>query len=235
MLAALALLSTSGRLFLAGGGTTPPEIVEAFLKACGGRYARILVLPLASETPGDGSQVFLRERGAMNTALFAKASPTPADLENLKAELKGVRGVWMPGGVQGRFIERLGKSWSDAHIKPLIKRGVNFYGTSAGSMVCAETMILGPGKTPDTADTGPGFGLTSWVVDTHFKQRNREPRLRDALKKTGMKKGVGIDEREWIVIRDDKILEKHGSPTVIDLSQAAIRRSRAPNRRKSCF
>ncbi len=215
MLAAIALFVRSGSLFLAGGGTTPPEIVDAFFKACGGKEARIVVLPLASETPDGGSQKFLREHGATGTVLFAKATPTDADRDELKRALDGVKGVWMPGGVQGRFIERLGKPWCDANLKPLLKRGVNFYGTSAGAMVCSETMILGPGKEPDTAETGPGFGLTSWIVDTHFKQRNREGRLRDALKRTGVRHGVGINEKEWIVIHDDRIVERHGEPTVI--------------------
>ena len=77
----------------------------------------------------------------------------------------------MPGGVQGRIVERLGKAWCDANLRPLLAKGVDFYGTSAGSMVCSATMILGPGPKPDTAETGPGLGLTTWVVDTHFKQR----------------------------------------------------------------
>ena len=34
--------------------------------------------------------------------------------------------------------------------------------------------------------------------------------------KTGLKKGIGINEREWIVIQDDKIVERHGEPTVIE-------------------
>lgn len=215
MLAALAFIATTGKLFLAGGGTTPPAIVDAFFKACGGKDARILVLPLASAEPDGGSQDFLKEHGATNTALFAKAQPTDEDKAALEKELDGVKGVWMPGGVQGRFIERLGKAWCDANLKPLLKKGVNFYGTSAGSMVCSETMILGPGKEPDTAETGPGFGLTSWIVDTHFKQRNREGRLRDALRQTGLKKGVGINEREWIVILNDVIVEQHGTPTIL--------------------
>ena len=215
MLAALTLLAHSGSLFLVGGGTTPPEIVDAFFKACGGKDARIVILPLASETPDGGSQKFLQEHGATGTVLFAKTTPTDTDRDELKRVLDGAKGVWMPGGVQGRFIERLGKPWCDANLKPLLKRGVNFYGTSAGAMVCSETMILGPGKEPDTAETGPGFGLTSWIVDTHFKQRNREGRLRDALKRTGLKHGVGINEKEWIVIRDDKIVERHGEPTVL--------------------
>lgn len=58
-------------------------------------------------------------------------------------------------------------------------------------MVCSATMILDPGK---AAETGPGFGLTTWMIDTHFKQRNREGRLRDALRQTGLKRGVGIDK-----------------------------------------
>ena len=218
MLAALALAAVqSGRLFLSGGGATPPEIVEAFFRACGGKGARVVVLPLASETPDDGSQRFLIEHGATNTVNFAKATPTDDDRTELKKQLDGAKGVWMPGGVQERFVQRLGKAWCDANVRPLLKRGMNFYGTSAGSMVCAETMITGPGKTPDTAETGPGFGLTTWVVDTHFKQRNREGRLRDALKTTGLKRGVGINEREWIVIQDDEIVERHGEPTVIEL------------------
>ena len=69
------------------------------------------------------------------------ATPTDTDRAELKKELGRAKGVWMPGGVQGRIIERLGKAWCDANVKPLLKKGVNFYGTSAGSMVCSETMI----------------------------------------------------------------------------------------------
>lgn len=216
----LALLAfRSGALFLSGGGTTSPAIVEAFLKACGGKAARVVVLPLANEDPATGksSEDFLHEHGATNTTLFAVAKPTDDDRAALKKEIDGAKGVWMPGGQQQRFIDRLGKPWIDANVVPLLKKGVNFYGTSAGSMVCSATMIVGPGKAPDTAETGPGFGLTTWIVDTHFSQRKREPRLRDALKTTGLKRGVGIDESDWIVIRDDKIVERHGKPTIIEL------------------
>lgn len=215
MLAAVALLITPGSLFLSGGGTTPPEIVEAFFKACGGKSARVIVLPLASEKPDGGSEEFLKEHGATNTFLFAKAQPTANDLKMLRKEFGRAKGIWMPGGVQERYIQRLGKAWCDANLKPLLEKGVNFYGTSAGSMVCSEIMITGPGKEPDTAETAPGFALTNWVIDTHFKQRNREGRLQHALKTTGLKKGVGINEREWIVIRSDKIVEQHGTPTIL--------------------
>lgn len=215
MLSAFALLISPGKLFLAGGGSTPSEIVDAFYAACGDKSAKIVVLPLASETPDGGSRDFLNQHGGTNVALFDKANPTPEDLAGLKKELSDAKGVWMPGGVQERFIQRLGRAWIDANLTPLLAKGVNFYGTSAGSMVCSSTMITGPGKDPDTAETAPGFGLTSWVIDTHFKQRHREGRLRDALQKTGQKKGVGINESEWIVIWQDVIVEQHGNPTIL--------------------
>jgi cyanophycinase len=215
----LALVSTSGKLFLAGGGKTPPELVDRFIQHCGGPSALIVVMPLASAEPekGIGSVKLLEEHGAKNTYFFAKAQPTPADLDELKSKLAVAKGVWMPGGVQSRIVDRLGKGWIDENVRPLLKTGLNFYGTSAGAMVCAEVMITGPGKEPDTAETGPGMGLTSWVVDTHFAQRKREGRLRHALKTTGRDRGVGINEREWLVIQEDEIVEVHGTPTIVDL------------------
>ncbi|HVL40060.1 MAG TPA: cyanophycinase [Fimbriimonadaceae bacterium] len=213
----IACAGVTGKLFLVGGGRTPEEVPGRFIKECGGPSALIIVLPLASAEPdGRSSEKLLQDNGAKNTWIFAKAKPTPEDLEELKGKLKEVRGIWMPGGVQGRIIERLGKKWCDENIKPLLAKGVNFYGTSAGAMVCSDPMIEGPGPEPETAKIGPGFGLTSYIIDSHTAQRNRVPRLKHALKQAGREKGIGINEREYVVIHDDKIVEKTGTPTIIE-------------------
>lgn len=223
LLAILAVTVTSGKLFLVGGGKTPEEIVTRFIQECGGPEASIVVMPLASAEPekSKGSFDFLVEHGAKNLYFFGKSNPTEADLAELDQKLKGAKGLWMPGGDQTRYMTRLGKPWIKDHIVPLVSNGLNIYGTSAGSMVCADQMIAGPGKEPDTAEIADGFGLTKWVIDTHFSQRKREGRLRDALKTIAGKlgrpaKGVGINESEWIVIQDDEIKEKHGNPLVIE-------------------
>lgn len=204
-----------GMLFAAGGGSTPPELAKRFIEACGGPEAKILVLPQASQDPGaqerNGSKAFLEEQGAKNVDVFKFTQPTKEQLDQLAKDLLGVKGIWMPGGQQGRIIERFSKPWLDANVKPLLGKGVHFYGTSAGAMVMSDPMIYGPGPEPDTSRTGPGMGLTKWVIDTHFKQRNREPRLRYALKQTGAKYGLGINEREWVVIKGDEIVERHGA------------------------
>lgn len=214
----IALFMTGGKLFLVGGGTTPPEIVDRFITECGGPNGLIVVMPLASAEPETttGSLDLLKEHGAKNTFFFGKSEPTTEDLNQLKTQLDKAKGIWMGGGVQERIVQRLGKPWIEKNLAPLVKKGLHVYGTSAGSMVCAEVMITGPGKEPDTAETGPGLGVTTWVIDTHFSQRNREGRLRHALKTTKRERGIGINEREWIVIQDDKIVEKHGKPLVIE-------------------
>lgn len=217
--ATLAYLTlASGKLFLVGGGKTPDEVPKRFIEACGGPESLIIVMPLTSAEPDKttSSLDFLKENGAKNLYHFNFAAPTDAQREELKSKLKDARGIWIPGGVQARFIERLGKAWVDAEIKPLLKRGVNFYGTSAGSMLCSDPMIEGPGTEPDTARTGPGIGLTKWLIDTHFNERKREPRLRFAMAQIKNSFGLGLNERDWVVIQDDKIIERHGNPVVIE-------------------
>lgn len=86
-------------------------------------------------------------------------------------------------------------------------------------MVCSNSMIEGPdgeGK----ARTGPGLGLTHWVIDSHFRERKREARLRHALDTTGQQFGLGLSEGEWVIIQGDEILERHGTPLVIQPPRA---------------
>jgi cyanophycinase len=217
----LVVASTSGKLFLVGGGGTPPEIVIRFIEEAGGPNGLIVVMPLPSAEPekSTGSVSLLERHGAKNLYLFAHSKPEQKHLDELKGKLKDARGVWIPGGVQSRLIERLGKEWVDENLAPLVKKGVNFYGTSAGAMLCSHPMITGPGSEPDTARTGPGMGLTSWLIDTHFGERNREGRLRHAMAATGARKGLGLNEKDWVVIQDDKILEVHGKPMMIELPE----------------
>jgi len=219
--ALLAVTLVPGKLFLVGGGSTPPEVVDRFIKECGGPKGLIIVMPLPSQEPekSTGSADLLKKHGAENVYQWGYTEPTDAQRDELKKRFADVKGIWIPGGQQARFVTRLGKAWIDANIPPLVKRGVHVYGTSAGAMLCSDPMIEGPGEAPDTSRTGPGIGLTKWIIDTHFSQRKREPRLRFAMKAVKNPYGLGLSEKEWVVIQGDTILEKHGNPMVIDESK----------------
>lgn len=212
-----------GKLFLVGGGRTPEIIPKRFIEECGGPESLIIVMPLASATPetSQGSVEYLKEHGAKNVVHFGKASLEDADRAALAKLLSEARGLWMPGGQQHRIVERLGKEWCDAHIKPAVARGMHVYGTSAGAMVCSNPMIIGNAEEANTPRVNAGFGLTTYMVDTHFSQRSREPRLRKGMDMTKTEKGIGLSESGWVVIQGDRILEKHGETLVIEQTRAS--------------
>jgi cyanophycinase-like exopeptidase len=61
----------------------------------------------------------------------------------------------------------------------------------------------------------PGLSLApGFLIDTHFSERKREPRLQSGLESLRSKKkdlvGLGLDEKAWVVIRDGKIIESTG-------------------------
>ncbi|MFQ3587918.1 MAG: Type 1 glutamine amidotransferase-like domain-containing protein [Fimbriimonadaceae bacterium] len=206
-----------GLLFAVGGGSTPSAVVRRFLVACGGSDARVLVLPLTRENPaasGPGSVELLEENGAKNARMFAVGNPTPDDLALLASEIAEAKGIWIPGGDQSLLVERLGEPFVRAHLQAAYRRGVHFFGTSAGAMLMSHPMITGNGELPGTATTGPGIGLTPWLIDSHFRERNREPRLRHAMAALGNPRAIGLSERSWVVLRGPKILERHGDVTV---------------------
>lgn len=207
-----------GLLFAVGGGPTPPAVVRRFLVECGGSQARVLVLPLTREDPaasGPASVELLEENGAKNVRMFAVGQPTAADLVRLAAEIADARGIWIPGGDQSLLIERLGIDFVRAHLQGAYRRGVHFFGTSAGAMLMSHPMITGNGDLPGTATTGPGMGLTPWLIDSHFRERNRERRLRHAMAALNNTRAIGLSERSWVVLRGPEILERHGDVTVL--------------------
>lgn len=229
LLAGLAL-NQPGKLFLVGGGTTPRVVAQRFIQECGGPDALILVLPLTSQEPetSTGSADFLREEGARNVISFQVSAPTDAQKSELASQLTRVKGIWVPGGVQSRLIDRLGKDWVDAHLKPAVESGTHYYGTSAGAMLASDPMIVGPGEAPDTAEIGPGIGLTKWLIDTHFGDRGREARLRHAMSQAKSAYGLGLNEGGWVVVRGDEILESHGGVTVIEPADPSQRAPEPP-------
>ena len=73
-------------------------------------------------------------------------------------------------------------------------------GTSAGATALGQEMILGD-DAADQPRTGPGLGLLPQaVVDMHFTQRQRLPRLVTAVRQRPSLLGIGIDEGTAILV-----------------------------------
>ncbi|MFM9874215.1 MAG: cyanophycinase [Fimbriimonadaceae bacterium] len=207
----------SGRLYLAGGGTTSTELANSFIQDCGGPSSLILVMSQTRVEPerGSSSVDFLKENGAKNVVLIGVADPKESDRKSVSDYLKKTRGIWIPGGDQKLFPKRWGVEWLRTEFTEALSRGVNFFGTSAGSMIMSDPMIAGPGSEADTVEFAPGIGLFPGLIDTHFVARGRKKRFEDGLRQRKSQIGVGLDEGEWIVYQDKAIIRIIGKPLIL--------------------
>lgn len=194
---------------LVGGGSTTTEMVTSFASLCGGTTGEIVVLGQTHRKPEDGksSVALLAKNGFTNLFLSTTESFSDSERAALEFHLNRAVGIWVPGGDQSLFIKRLGLAWCQRVFPRLIDRGVNWFGTSAGAMVVGNPMIF-------DATTVEGIGLIDAVVDTHYYVRHREMRLRKAFFGCRAQYGFGLDEGEYVIVRDNLIEKKVGTPQV---------------------
>src|SRR3546814_14992088 len=102
-------------------------------------------------------------------------------------------------------------------------RGVHVGGTSAGASILSDHMIAfgkeGSSPRAGSVRLAPGLGLTNrFIIDQHFRQRDRLGRLVAALAFNPFPIGIGLDEDTAAFISPDNVLEVEGSGalTVVD-------------------
>jgi cyanophycinase len=123
-----------------------------------------------------------------------------ADDPRIYGLLRQATGVWMAGGDQSRLTDLYGGTRVQRELANVLRRGGVFGGTSAGASVVSTVMMAGEGK------WGKGFGLLAGaIVDQHFSNRHRLPRLLAVLKTHPGQLGIGIDEQTAVLIRGNEV------------------------------
>ena len=139
------------------------------------------------------------------------------------ATIENASAIWFTGGDQARTIRLLTKDGKDtvmlAAIRKRLAAGAVVGGTSAGAAIMGTGMIVcgDPRRANDAISNDPtdcaardgqqeplvlgsGLGfLASHVVDQHFSERGRLPRLLRATA-CGAGRGFGIDENTALVV-----------------------------------
>ena len=190
-----------GCLIVAGGGPTPPEVVQRALQLAGGVRARVLIVPQASART-DAGQPSLRmwqRAGAERATLLDLSNLAAARREVARADL-----IWMPGGSQLRLMRVLTDAGLVDAIRERFRQGATVGGTSAGAAVMSLVMLSDARGKDGKTTTVEAPGLALWadvIVDQHFLIRNRSARLQEAVLRHPDKTGVGIDERTAVVVR----------------------------------
>ncbi len=204
-----------------------PEILNRFVQLCGGKNAHIAVIATASRLEDTGTryeQIFGGlGAGQVNAITFdtRRDCEEPGRLE----QLANANGVFFTGGNQLRLSTVIGGTSVAKEIRRLNATGVHVAGTSAGAAFISEHMIAfgAEGSSPKAgqARLAPGLGLTNrFIIDQHFRQRDRLGRLLSALAYNPFAIGLGLDEDTAAFIGPDNNLEVEGSGgiTIVDAS-----------------
>lgn len=204
------------------------EAARALFTAHGARAEDIRLVPVATEddpgTPAD-------ERS------WANAGSSPSAL----AAVEGAGAIWFTGGDQARIMATL--VTADGSETPLLATiraahaaGAVVGGTSAGAAVMSNPMLTGgdpraavaaPSTDLEAVATAPGLGLfTAGIVDQHFGQRGRLPRLLFVLARLAPTRrlGFGVDENTAMVVADGRLsVVGAGLVTIADARRARLR------------
>jgi cyanophycinase len=217
----------SGALVIVGGGKVSGPMREEFVRLAGGKEkAKIVVIPSASGAADDPKEhesflVAWREFKPASLVLLHTRDRKKADDTEFVKPIRKATAVWFSGGDQNRLITAYRGTLVEKEFHKLLERGGVIGGTSAGAAIMSDLMIQG-GKDAGVK-TGPGFGFVKGiVVDQHFANRNRQPRLRHVLSQHPTFAGLGIDEGTAATISGNEIkIIGLGAATAINALKSA--------------
>ena len=206
------------------------RILERFVTASGGARADLVVIPTASrmhETGPRYEQLF-SDAGAARVTVMDFDTRRDACEPGRLARLEQASGIFFTGGNQLRLTTLLGGTPVAKLIRGANARGVTVGGTSAGASILSEHMIAagdeGSALVAGSVRLAPGLGLTNrFIIDQHFRQRDRLGRLLTALAYNPFAVGIGLDEDTAAVIGPDETVEIEGSGgvTIVDASEVS--------------
>jgi cyanophycinase len=206
------------------------RILERFVRVSGGEAADIVVIPTASrmhETGARYEQVF-SDIGAARVTVMDFDTRRDCQEPGRLRRLEEATGIFFTGGNQLRLTTLLGGTPVAKVIRTRNAHGVTVGGTSAGASIMSEHMIAsgdeGSAMIAGSVRLAPGLGLTNrFIIDQHFRQRDRLGRLLTALAYNPFAIGIGLDEDTAAFIGADETIEVEGTGgvTIVDASEVS--------------
>jgi cyanophycinase len=206
------------------------HILERFVQCSGGRDADIVVIPTASRLHETGPryQQLFKDIGAARVEVMDFDTRRDCQEAARLARLETATGIFFTGGNQLRLTTLLGGTPVAKLVRLRNAAGVAVGGTSAGASFLSEHMIAfgdeGSSVISGSVRLAPGLGLTNrFVIDQHFRERDRLGRLLTALAYNPFAVGIGLDEDTAAFIGPDETIEVAGSGgvTVVDAADVS--------------
>jgi len=208
-----------------------PAILRRFVQLAmeaGDGAADIVVIPTASQLRATGPRYerIFGELGAERVTAVDFDTRRDCEEPGRIDRLKQATGIFFTGGNQLRLSTLLGGTSVAKAVRALNADGVPVAGTSAGAAFISEHMIAfgDEGSTPIAGSVrlAAGLGLTNrFIIDQHFRQRDRLGRLLTALAYNPFAVGIGLDEDTAAFIAPDNTVHVEGSGgiTVVDAAE----------------
>jgi cyanophycinase len=207
------------------------HILERFIKVSGGPEADIVVIPTASRMNETGPRYekLFQELGAARVTVMDFDTRRDCQEAGRLARIDEATGIFFTGGNQLRLTTLLGGTPVAKLIRVRNAHGVTVGGTSAGASILSEHMIAfgdeGSSVISGSVRLAPGLGLTNrFIIDQHFRQRDRLGRLITALAYNPFAIGIGLDEDTAAFIGPDENIEIEGSGgvTIVDAADVSF-------------
>ncbi len=197
------------KLYLFGGAEPNPSSVAQLIQMINDVLAEIqpkqlLHIPYARMMVPEG-EVSLWGEGWVSQKLHLDGielldARSSADLAKAEEPV-----IFMNGGLQRDNLYN--EIIANPRLQELVLGADYVIGESAGSMVCAQyRRTYRDGKEV----TAPGLGiLKNTIIEAHYTQRQRHQLLRDEMKQSGARYGIGIDSVTGIVVDTATFPEKY--------------------------
>ena len=225
--------ATRGWIIPIGGAENKENdrhILERFVRCSGGRDADLVVIPTASRLHETGPRYekLFREIGVARVDVMDFDTRRDCQESGRLRRLEQASGIFFTGGNQLRLTTLLGGTPVAKLVRNRNANGVTVGGTSAGASILSEHMIAfgdeGSSVISGSVRLAPGLGLTNrFIIDQHFRQRDRLGRLLTALAYNPFAVGIGLDEDTAAFIGPDETVEVEGSGgvTIVDASDVS--------------
>jgi len=206
------------------------HILERFVRISGGADADIVVIPTASRIHETGPRYekLFSDLGASKVTVMDFDTRRDCQEPGRLRRLEEASGIFFTGGNQLRLTTLLGGTPVAKLIRARNAHGVTVGGTSAGASILSEHMIAfgdeGSAVISGSVRLAPGLGLTNrFIIDQHFRQRDRLGRLITALAYNPFAVGIGLDEDTAAFIGPDDTIEVEGSGgvSIVDASDVS--------------
>ncbi len=217
-------IATCGVLMPIGGAEDKHgerRVLRHFLELCGGKRARVVVMPSASPSAaevGEAYSTLFRGLGAANVDCLHIQDRREANSQDTLALLKHATGIFMAGGDQLKLLGLIGGTGLANALREAHRCGTHIAGTSAGASAMSRQMISsgrrGSQPVQRMVQMAAGLGLTNFIIDQHFSQRDRMGRLITAVTLNPGSIGLGLDEDTALVMQPNGNWRLVGSGTV---------------------